>query len=132
MSTIKADNFVWKTGESGGNTAFTATGSQIVYGVNKAWMNYNGVAPTISRSFNISSVSKSGTGSYTPSFTTSFPDIYYVFGGSVNMYTGGYISAVVQPPVPIISTSSVYLNAINYISGGTYYDASYFLVSFIR
>ena len=98
----------------------------------KASVSYDGSAVSTRASFNISSVSKTGTGNYSFTFTTSFPDTGYSAGGSVNMYTGGYISAVVTTTVPTISTSSITLSAINYISGGSYYDASYFLASFNR
>jgi len=47
-------------------------------GIAKAWVSYNGVAQTISASFNVSSVTYNGTGDYTINFTTSMPNANYV------------------------------------------------------
>ena len=80
MSTVKADNFTWKSGESGGVTAPTVTGEQVVRGVTKAWLNLNGAAPATRASFNISSVTKNGTGDWTLNFTNSFIDANYAVG----------------------------------------------------
>lgn len=48
------------------------TGAQAV----KAWVNFNGTTSpgTIRAAFNVGSVTKNGTGSYTVNFTTAMPD----------------------------------------------------------
>jgi hypothetical protein len=46
-------------------------------GIVKAWLTYNGVAQTITGSFNVSSVTYNGTGDYTVNFTTSMPNANY-------------------------------------------------------
>ena len=46
-------------------------------GIAKAWVSYNGVAQTISNSFNVSSVTYNTTGSYTVNFTTAMPNATY-------------------------------------------------------
>jgi len=53
-------------------------------GICKAWLNYNGVAQTVTGSFNVSSVTYNGTGDYTVNFTTAMPNANYssVFGGT--------------------------------------------------
>ena len=77
MSNIKADNFTWKTGETTAQLGTTVTGSQVVYGVAKSWLRYNGTAATVGASFNISSMTKNNTGDYTSNFTNSFLDSSY-------------------------------------------------------
>lgn len=44
----------------------------------RAWVNFAGATGTISTSFNVSSVTRSGTGTYTVNFTNAFPDANYV------------------------------------------------------
>lgn len=77
MSTVKADNFTWKTGEATAQPRATVTGQQIAYGVNKAWVNFNGATPTVRASFNVSSITKSAVGTYQVFFTSVFPDAGY-------------------------------------------------------
>jgi hypothetical protein len=56
----------------------------VVNGSAKAWVNFNGTTSpgTIRASFNVSSVTKNGTGSYTVNFTTALPDANYAVSGS--------------------------------------------------
>ncbi len=51
-------------------------------GIAKAWVNYDGVAQTITGSFNVSSVTYVSTGNYTINFTTAMPNATYVMAGS--------------------------------------------------
>lgn len=95
MSTVKADNFTWKTGEATAQSGTTVTGPQIVYGVCKAWMNFNGVSGSVAArsSFNFSSVTRGGTaGYYLLSFTNAMPDANHVSTGNAqpNNYGGAY------------------------------------------
>jgi hypothetical protein len=49
-------------------------------GIAKAWVNFNGLSgasPVTRASFNVSSVTRNGTGNYTVAFTTSMPDTNY-------------------------------------------------------
>jgi hypothetical protein len=68
-------------------------------GVCKAWITYNGVAQTITASFNVSSVTYNSTGDYTINYTTAMPSANYaVFtsGGDLNSAgrdVGGYSNA---------------------------------------
>jgi hypothetical protein len=43
----------------------------------KAWVNFDGIAATIRASYNISSITKAGTGSYTANFTNALADANY-------------------------------------------------------
>ena len=49
------------------------TGTNLV----KAWINYNGVAQTVTSSYNVSSVTYNSAGSYRLNFTNAFSDINY-------------------------------------------------------
>lgn len=77
MSTVKADNFTWKTGEATAQSGVTVTGPQIVYGVAKSWCAYSGSSTAVRGSFNISSVTKNAGGDYSPNFNIAFYDINY-------------------------------------------------------
>jgi len=50
----------------------------------RAWVNFNGTTSpgTIRASFNVTSVTKNGTGDYTINFTTAMPDTNYSVTGS--------------------------------------------------
>lgn len=51
-------------------------------GVAKAWVNFSGVNLTINNSFNVSSVTRQGTGYYSIAFSTAMPSAFYsVVGG---------------------------------------------------
>ena len=53
-------------------------------GVCRAWVNFNGIStPAIRASFNVTSITKNGTGDYTVNFTTAMLDANYatLFGG---------------------------------------------------
>jgi hypothetical protein len=52
-------------------------------GICKAWVNYNGSTQTVNNSFNVSSVTRNGTGDYTINFTTAMPNTTYSFVGTV-------------------------------------------------
>lgn len=135
MSTVKADNFTWKTGEATAQRGSSVTGPQIAYGVAKAYCSYNGTTTTIRGSYNISSVTKSTVGAYDDNFTTSFVDNNYAatYGtkylddgaaGSTGVFTeGGRIANV-------ITVSSVRITHGNYT--GTLYEVLYSWVAVHR
>ena len=57
-------------------------------GIAKAWVNYNGNSQTITGSFNVSSVTRNGTGAYTINFTTAMPNANYGASVSVSSVPG--------------------------------------------
>ena len=102
MSTVKADNFTWKTGQATGQSGTNVTGDQIVYGVAKSWINYDGTSGgSVRASFNTSSKTRNGTGDYTLNFTVAMPDTNYTytglaaFGEANSTATGRYVSPYV-------------------------------------
>ena len=58
----------------------------------RAWVNFNGVTTaTIRASFNVSSVTRNGTGDYTVNFTNAMPDANYIFvAPSLGSASGAY------------------------------------------
>jgi hypothetical protein len=46
-------------------------------GIAKAWVFFNGATPTIVGQFNVSSITRNGTGDYTVNFTTAMADANY-------------------------------------------------------
>ena len=69
-------------------------------GICKAWVNFDGVTGsgnTIYGSYNVSSITKNGTGDYTMNFTTALSNTYYsyagvaTFGQSNSTATGRYV-----------------------------------------
>jgi len=60
--------------------ANTSTPAAIAAGIAKAWVNFNGntaTPSTIRASYNVSSVTKNGTGDYTVNFTNALVDTNY-------------------------------------------------------
>jgi len=57
-------------------------------GIAKAWCNYNGSSQSINGSFNISSVTRLGTGAYTFNFTTAMPNTTYGVSACVSSMPG--------------------------------------------
>jgi hypothetical protein len=69
MSTIVAQTL-------SNGTVSTST-ANCIQGSAKAWCSYNGTAGSIRSSYNISSVTKNGTGDYTFNFTNAMPNADY-------------------------------------------------------
>ena len=58
----------------------------------RAWVNFNGTTSpgTIRASFNVTSVTKNGTGDYTVNFTNALPDANYSWSAGANASTDNY------------------------------------------
>jgi len=67
----------------------------------RAWVNFAGASGTRNASFNVSSVTRNGTGDYTVNFTNALSDANYSA-----VFTGGFSSAVNHYTYPAISNSS--------------------------
>jgi hypothetical protein len=61
-----------------------------IYGSAKAWVNFNGVTTvTINAQYNVSSITRNGTGDYTVNFTNALTDANYaVVFGNVGVTSG--------------------------------------------
>lgn len=93
----------------------------------KAWVNFNGSTSGIRASFNVSSVTKNGSGDYTLNFTNAFVDANYslVAGGmgygSESTMVGIRTTSYTSDPV-LQSTSQVRIGS--WIDDGTAFDVS--------
>lgn len=90
---------------SDGTNSTSAT--NCIQGSAKAWVNFNGTTAspsTIRGSYNVSSVTKNGTGDYTVNFTNAMTDANYSFCGS-----GGW--AVAAPRVTISPRENTFTSA---------------------
>ena len=65
---------------SDGTNSTSAT--NCIQGSAKAWVNFNGSTAAIRASYNVSSVTKNGTGDYTLNFTNAMSDANYAWSGS--------------------------------------------------
>ena len=99
----------------------------------KAWVNFNGTTATpstIRASYNVSSVTKNGTGDYTVNFTTAMVDANYaIANGKDNALAGtfyGYWTTASQ------TTSNFRVNHTKIDSGSTYGDATTCMFSIFR
>ena len=60
----------------------------------KAWVNFAGASGTINSSFNVSSVTRTATGTYTIAFTTAMSSANYVWSGDAYNSGGSGIGIV--------------------------------------
>jgi hypothetical protein len=61
-------------------------------GIAKAWVNWTGSTGAINgTAFNVSSITRNGTGDYTINFTTAMPNANYVVAGMTQIDTGGNV-----------------------------------------
>ena len=89
----------------------------------KAWVNFNGTGifspnPSTSKirsSYNVSSITKNGTGDYNVNFTSAMTDANYVLAGSNSfaLNTNGSSGAILAPYIKLTSSIQVRTNLIN-------------------
>ena len=107
-------------------------------GIAKAWVNFNGVTTaTIRSSFNVSSVTRNGTGDYTVNFTTVMPDANYSAcatatqrggsGGAATNMSVGFGGVGTSSVAGTYSTSAV--QVYSQYSNGTAVDANVVCIS---
>lgn len=72
-----ASEITWTVNDTRAKTALNASGTAPIYAC-RAWVNFNGTGTVAIRaSGNVSSITDSGTGTYTVNFTTNMPDANY-------------------------------------------------------
>ena len=67
---------------SDGTNSTSATNA--IRGSARAWVSFNGTNGSMRANFNVSSVTRNGTGDYTVNFATAMPDVNYAIAGSTN------------------------------------------------
>jgi hypothetical protein len=68
------------TGVAFSDSTTMITGKQAV----KAWIIFNGGTPAITNQYNVSTLTRTGTGQFKLTFTTAMPNANYVVAGVVN------------------------------------------------
>jgi len=88
------------------NTGNTVTGSTVVNGSAKAWVNFNAStgATSIRSSFNVSSVTYNSTGLYTVNFTTAFSNTNYATVANAGIGRTGATSEIISVYTPTNSS----------------------------
>jgi hypothetical protein len=74
------------------NGTVSTSSANVIQGSAKAWVNFNGVETVAIRgSFNVSSITDGGTGTYTVNLTNALPDVNYsaVVSGAAAATSGG-------------------------------------------
>lgn len=72
------------------NGTVSTSSANVIQGSAKAWVNFNGTGVVAIRaSYNVSSITDNGTGSYTVNFTNAMPDVNYAVAGSAGTNSAG-------------------------------------------
>jgi hypothetical protein len=119
------------------NTINTDTGlfstNNAYSGIAKAWCNFNGTSGAINGSFNVSSVTRNGTGDYTLNFTTAMANSTYAVNVSAPAYSTTNGTALAQiygsGTVGSAGTQSTTQIRVAYIANTTYFDPAMYYVS---
>ena len=120
MSTIKADNFTWKSGESGGQAQYTVTADKVILGTTKMWVNFNSTsgAGVTRASFNLSSITYYSTGDLGMNFTNAMADANYAFSATCSQNESpGYTAMAIG--AASTSSSSARVTYRNYANSHT-------------
>jgi hypothetical protein len=79
-------------------------------GICKAWVVYNGSTSTLINSFNVSSITKNGTGDYTVNFTTAMPNTNYSIASNSQFISGNVLITGAKTAVaPTTTTCTFYV-----------------------
>ena len=89
------------------NGTISTSTANVINGA-KAWVNFNGTGTVAIRaSYNVSSITDNGTGTYTVNFTNAFSDANYAVGGWCNTNNDTRRGVVSASTSPTFSTSAV-------------------------
>lgn len=107
----------------------------------RAWVNFNGGSGSINASFNVSSITRTGTGAYQINLTNALLDANYSASVSASSNTGGTNNPAwcldasafnsINPASFVRTSSKLYLTTYN-IGVTTNIDPVYVSVSFFR
>lgn len=111
------------TQDGTGNSTSTTS---VIKGSAKAWVNFTGSSATNNGSFNISSLTRTTTGSYVINFTTAMPNSNYVIVTGANPITTATAFSITS-----FNTSTTQATVIIYGgTGGTLQDANVYVAVF--
>ena len=112
----------------------STSSTNCIQGSAKAWLNYNGETQTVRTSYNVSSVTRSGTGAYTVNFTTALADADYCVTSGASLKFGTSITTsqlyTLNANTETAPTSSAF--AVQMQSASTAYDVKYIFFSVFR
>ena len=97
----------------------------------KAWVNFNGSSGAIRTSYNVSSVTRTGTGDYTVNFTSAFADANYSILAVGSMGAGYSEPRIMGNTTTSPTTTSCRLLAYN-LTGGSVFDPVIACAAFFR
>jgi hypothetical protein len=125
-----AGTIVVGTISDGTNSSST---SSVVSGGAKAWANFNGATGATRATFNVTSVTRNGTGDYTVNFTTAFTDANYVLAGFCAFNLGNTAPAAMLTYGGDFApaTTSCRIKCANSTNAGVT-DGAYVTVAFFR
>ena len=106
-------------------TGNIVSGSTVVKGSAKAWVNFNGTTNTIRSSFNVTSTTKIGTGNYQINLTTAMPNANYAVIGMCQYQNNAGQTILEGPSDATTSSFKVWSKANN----NTVYDSDVINVS---
>jgi hypothetical protein len=119
---------------------YTTSTTNLVRAPCTAWVNFNGASgasPVIRGSYNMSSVTRNGTGDYTLTYTNAMTDANYSVTGMGQFNAGGDIygalimclTASISPP---ITTTTARIKTMYASGSGSQVDCAYGCVSIFR
>ena len=110
---------------SDGTSSTSAT--NCIKGSAKAWCNYDGITNAIRGSYNVTSVTKNGTGDYTFNYTNAFANANYSIVCSINRdYDGSGVYGMGGYPTTRTTTNS---KIFALFATGGFYDQEYVGIS---
>lgn len=126
-----AGTIVSDTVENGAGASTSTT--NVINGSAKAWVNFNGTGtPAIRASYNVSSITRNGTGQYSINFTNAMADANYCFLCNAQDVNNGMGVPIAQAdPIRTITASSLPV-LYNYPPDTAYYDCLAFTVTIFR
>ena len=131
-SVVERSGSNWTINQDCVKTALNASGDAPIYAC-RAWVNFNGRDTLAVRSSgNVSSVTDRGQGRYTVNFSSSLPDIDYVFTGYCNEgdgYSGDIVSIDGARSARSVNACPIRLWEI---SNSNPYDSFEYMCQFVR
>ena len=112
---------------------FKNSGGDVAGTLCRAWVNFNGTDNSIRGSYNVSSITDTGTGIYSINFTNAMPDTNYTFVGQMGFPDGATTSLLnveLLSNTPLSSTMTTTSLAIETVyrdagTNRTRFDGSY-------
>lgn len=115
------------------NGSVSTSSTNCIQGSAKAWVQFAGASGTVAASYNVSSVTRTGTGLYTVNFTNAFSDANYAWTGAVQQVAAGPgDGAVVCGQYPTVKTTSALYLATEDSSNNTRIDLPQISISAFR